>query len=59
MVDMPIIPKFTVFVRHAEDCKDKNNGGPGIVTPGCPVCRKRLFTMANFMDHRADEVHRQ
>lgn len=56
---MPIIPKFTVFVRHAEDCKDKNNGGPGIVTPGCPVCRKRLFTMANFMDHRADEVHRQ
>jgi len=32
------------------------NGGPGVVTPGCPACRKRLFTMANFMDHLADDV---
>jgi hypothetical protein len=32
------------------------NGGPGVVVPGCPVCRKRLFTMANFMDHLADDV---
>ena len=24
------------------------NGGPGVVVPGCPACRKRLFTMANF-----------
>jgi hypothetical protein len=31
-------------------------GGNGVVTPGCPACRKRLFTMANFMDHRADDV---
>lgn len=31
-------------------------GGNGIVTPGCPACRKRLFTMQNFMDHLADDV---
>jgi hypothetical protein len=32
------------------------DGGPGVVVPGCPACRKRLFTMANFMDHLADNV---
>ena len=32
------------------------NGGPGVVVPGCPACRKRLFTMANFMDHLAEDV---
>jgi hypothetical protein len=32
------------------------NGGPGVVVPGCPACRKRLFTMANFMDHLADDA---
>jgi hypothetical protein len=31
-------------------------GGNGVVTPGCPTCRKRLFTMANFMNHLADDV---
>jgi len=31
-------------------------GGNGVVTPGCPACRKRLFTMQNFMDHLADDV---
>lgn len=30
--------------------------GRGIVTPGCPACRKRLFTMNNFMDHLANDV---
>src|SRR5436853_489819 len=28
----------------------------GVVTPGCPARRKRLFTMQNFMDHLADDV---
>jgi hypothetical protein len=32
------------------------NGGPGVVVPGCPACKKWLFTMANFMDHLADDV---
>jgi hypothetical protein len=32
------------------------NGGKGVMTPGCPACRKRLYTMGNFMDHLADDV---
>lgn len=32
------------------------NGGPGVVVPGCPACRKRINTMAQFMDHLADDV---
>src|SRR5690242_21352564 len=31
-------------------------GGKGVVYPGCPACRKRLFTMQNFMDHLAEDV---
>ena len=31
-------------------------GGPGVVVPGCPQCRKRINTMAQFLDHLADEV---
>jgi hypothetical protein len=31
-------------------------GGKGVVIPGCPACRKRLFTMQNFIDHLADDV---
>ena len=30
--------------------------GTGVVVPGWSACRKRLFTMANFMDHLADDV---
>jgi len=32
------------------------NGGPGVVVPGCPACKKRLQTMANFMDHLCEDV---
>jgi hypothetical protein len=32
------------------------NGGPGVVVPGCPACRKRINTMAQFLDHLADDV---
>jgi hypothetical protein len=31
-------------------------GGNGVVVPGCPQCRKRIQTMAQFMDHICDEV---
>ncbi len=31
-------------------------GGKGVVTPGCPACRKRIFTMSKFVDHLADDV---
>jgi hypothetical protein len=32
------------------------NGGPGVVVPGCPACRKRINTMAQFLDHLAGNV---
>jgi hypothetical protein len=44
---------FSTFLTEK---RSMANGGPGVVVPGCPACRKRLFTMANFMDHIADDV---
>ena len=32
------------------------NGGPGIVTAGCPACRKRINTMSQFIRHINEEV---
>ena len=31
-------------------------GGDGVVVPGCPACRKRINTMAQFIDHLAHDV---
>jgi len=31
-------------------------GGNGVVVPGCPTCRKRFQTMAQFVDHLADDI---
>jgi hypothetical protein len=30
--------------------------GKGVVIPGCPACRKRINTIAQFLDHLADDV---
>lgn len=32
------------------------NGGPGIVTAGCPACRKRINTMSQFIRHINEDV---
>jgi hypothetical protein len=32
------------------------NGRPGVVVPGCPACKKKFQTVAQFMDHLADDV---
>jgi len=32
------------------------NGGRGIVTPGCPACRKRINTMSQFIRHINEDV---
>src|SRR5258707_10972322 len=29
-------------------------GGKGVVVPGCPICRKRINTMNQFLDHLAE-----
>ena len=44
---------FSTFLTEEPSMAD---GGPGVVVPGCPACKKRLQTMANFMDHLADDV---
>ena len=44
---------FDYFVENPPAMAD---GGHGVVVPGCPACKKRLQTMANFMDHLADNV---
>lgn len=31
-------------------------GGRGVVCPGCVTCRKKIFTMPQFMEHLAYDV---
>jgi hypothetical protein len=31
-------------------------GGKGVVVPGCPSCRKRFGTIAQFIDHLTNDV---
>jgi hypothetical protein len=31
-------------------------GGNGVVVPGCPACKKRIQTMAQFLDHLCSDV---
>jgi len=31
-------------------------GGKGIVTPGCPHCRKTFYTCNQFVDHIPQDV---
>lgn len=44
---------FDYFVDNPPSMAE---GGKGVVAPGGPACWKRLFTMANFIDHLADDV---
>jgi hypothetical protein len=44
---------FDYFVENPPAMAD---GGHGVVVPGCPQCRKRINTMAQFLDHLADDV---
>jgi hypothetical protein len=32
------------------------NGGPGIVRPGCPACKKIINTMSQFIRHINEDV---
>jgi hypothetical protein len=44
---------FDTFVENPPSMAE---GGKGVVAPGCPVCGKRINTMAQFLDHLADDV---
>jgi hypothetical protein len=44
---------FSTFLTEKPSMAE---GGTGTVVPGCPACRKRINTMAQFLDHLADDV---
>jgi len=33
-------------------------GGRKVTVPGCPICRKQIGTMPQFLDHLADAIPR-
>jgi hypothetical protein len=35
---------------------DEPQSGRGVVVPGCSLCRKRLNTSSQFVDHLANDV---
>jgi hypothetical protein len=40
---------FSYFVEEIPHNK-------GVVVPGCPICKKRLNTTSQFLDHLADDA---
>jgi hypothetical protein len=52
-----IAPAFSsAFGKEVDTPPSIAQGGNGVVTPGCPACRKRLFTMDNFLNHLCEDV---
>jgi hypothetical protein len=41
---------------HLHDLSTFQNEKEGIVEPGCPACRKRLYTINQFITHLTDDV---
>jgi hypothetical protein len=44
------------FDYYVENPPSMAQGGKGVVVPGCPACRKRINTMAQFLDHLSKDV---
>ena len=44
------------FSHFVENTPSIAQGGRGVVVPGCPTCRKRFGTTAQFLDHLTDDV---
>jgi hypothetical protein len=42
--------------RHGLDTFSVRVDNGNIVTPGCPLCRKTLYTTSNFIDHINNDV---
>jgi hypothetical protein len=40
----------------ADDPPSAAQGGKGVTVPGCPCCRKRFGTIAQFLDHLTNDV---
>jgi hypothetical protein len=45
------------IMQHDFDCfMDDSTPGVRVVVPGCPKCRKTLYTTSNFIDHINNDV---
>lgn len=44
------------FDYYVENPPSMAEGGKGVVVPGCSTCRKRINTMAQFVDHLSQDV---
>ena len=44
------------FGTFVDEPPSTAQGGQGVVVAGCPACRKRLFSMNQFIDHLAKDV---
>jgi hypothetical protein len=44
------------FATFVDEPPSVAQGGNGIVVPGCPLCKKRLNTHSQFLDHFANDV---
>jgi hypothetical protein len=44
------------FETFVDDPLSAGRGGWGVVVPGCPACRKRINSMAQFVGHLVDDV---
>jgi hypothetical protein len=42
--------------RHGLDTFAEETYTGHVVTPGCPLCRKTLYTVSNFIDHINNDV---
>jgi hypothetical protein len=44
------------FSQFVDEPPSVAQGGKGVVVPGCPMCKKRINTMPQFLHHLADDV---
>jgi hypothetical protein len=44
------------FSHFVENPPSVAQGGKGVVVPGCPMCKKRINTTPQFLDHLADDA---
>jgi hypothetical protein len=44
------------FSHFVDEPPSIAQGGRGVVVSGCPTCKKKFFTMPQFLDHLMDDV---
>jgi hypothetical protein len=44
------------FSNFVDEPPSIAQGGRGVVVTGCPKCKKKFYTMPQFLDHLTDDV---